>query len=593
MKRNYPNHWVITELENVGKLTAGNPAPQEKQYFTNGITPFVRVADLGQLGNSVYIHNTKDKINKKLDNRLKLYPKGSVLFTKSGMSLLLNQRAILGSDMYVVSHIGIVVPTQEISGEWIYYWLKTIDFKKYAHATTLPSLKISLLRKMDFPLPPLNEQNCIVEKIEELLSDLDKANEELKKTQEQLKIYRQAVLKAAFEGKLTEEWRGKNSISPAKLLFKRVFNKRKEIYKKQQFKKCKKLKPPEKFYKKENITEIKLDAIPDTWKQIKFIDLIKYEENAIKRGPFGSAIKKVYFVPKGYKVYEQKNAINDDVILGNYFIDEAKYKELERFSVKGGDYIISCSGTIGRISKLPKDASIGVINQALLKIVLDEDLFIDKLFLYLFRAEFFQRKILKKTRGSAMKNIASVEDIKNINVLLPSKKEQEQMLQEIESRLSVCDKLEETVNKSLEKIKYLRQSILKKAFEGKLVPQWPDLPAPQPGKYWVYVIKCNNDSNYIGFTSNLRHRWEQHLSGEGAEWTKKHKPQYIMYWEEFDNKADAIIREDKLKTGYGRKWIKREEKQGRLWRAGESAEKLLERIKQEKQKFELNKKKRK
>ena len=119
------------------------------------------------------------------------------------------------------------------------------------------------------------------------------------------------------------------------------------------------------------------------------------------------------------------------------------------------------------------------------------------------------------------------------------------------------------------------------------------MPAPQPGKYWVYVIKCNNDSNYIGFTSNLRHRWEQHLSGEGAEWTKKHKPQYIMYWEEFDSKADTIIREGKLKTGYGRKWIKREEKQGRLWRAGEPAEKLLDRIKQEKEKFESNNKKRK
>jgi len=346
--------------------------------------------------------------------------------------------------------------------------------KKKARGGAMSNISLNDLEKMDILLPSIQEQNRIIEKIEELFSDLDKATEELKKTQEQLKIYRQAVLKDAFEGKLTEEWRRNNNTSSADLLFRKVFNKRKEIYRKQQFKKCKKLKPPEKFYKKENITEIKLDGIPDTWKQIKFIDLIKYEENTIKRGPFGSAIKKVYFVLKGYKVYEQKNAINDDVMLGNYFIDEAKYKELERFSVKGGDYIISCSGTIGRISKLPKDASIGVINQALLKIVLDEDLFIDRLFLYLFRAEFFQRKILKETRGSAMKNISSVEDIKNINVLLPSKKEQEQMLQEIESRLSVCDKLEETVQQSLEKIKYLRQSILKKAFEGNLVPQNPE-----------------------------------------------------------------------------------------------------------------------
>jgi len=96
------------------------------------------------------------------------------------------------------------------------------------------------------------------------------------------------------------------------------------------------------------------------------------------------------------------------------------------------------------------------------------------LFLYLFRAEFFQREVLKETRGSAMKNIASVEDIKNIDVLLPPYEEQKQILQEIESRLSVCDKLEESIQQSLEKIDYLRQSILKQAFEGKLVSQNPE-----------------------------------------------------------------------------------------------------------------------
>jgi len=353
-----------------------------------------------------------------------------------------------------------------------------IEIDKLKSGTTRKRISRKNFAKIDLPIAPMHEQSHIAEKIEELFSDLDKATEDLIKTQEQLKIYRQAVLKAAFEGKLTEEWRKKHSISSAELLLKKIFNKRKEIYKKQQIEKQKNLKSPEKFYKKENITEIKLDSIPDTWKQIKLIDLIKYEENAIKRGPFGSAIKKAYFAPKGYKVYEQKNAINDDATLGDYYINETKYKELEGFSVKGGDFIISCSGTIGRISKLPKGASGGVINQALLKIVLEEDLFIDKLFLYLFRAEFFQRKVLKETRGSAMKNIASVEDIKNINVLLPPKEEQEQIVNEIESRLSVCDKLEETIQLSLKKIEYLHQSILKKAFEGKLVPQDPnDLPA--------------------------------------------------------------------------------------------------------------------
>jgi len=238
----------------------------------------------------------------------------------------------------------------------------SISIKKKARGGAMNNISLNDLKKMDILLPSIREQNRIVEKIEELFSDLDKATDDLKKTQEQLKIYRQAVLKAAFEGKLTEEWRGKNNIESAEILYEKVINRRKEIFDKHQLQKYKKLKSPDRFYKKTNFKEKEYDNIPNSWKKIKFIDLIKYEENSIKRGPFGSAIKKAFFVPEGNKVYEQKNAINNDATIGKYYINESKYKELERFSVKGGDYIISCSGTIGKISKLPLDALKGVIN---------------------------------------------------------------------------------------------------------------------------------------------------------------------------------------------------------------------------------------
>ena len=460
-----PNNWVTTDLESIAEILDYKRVPinskerqkRKENKKLNELYPYY-----GATGQVDYINDY-------------LFDGEYVLLGEDGapfLDPLKNKAYIVSGKFWVNNHAHIL--KGYISNKYLCFYLNQYNFIGHVTGTTRLKLNQSSMKNITSKVAPLNEQNRIVEKIEELFSDLDKATEDLKKSQEQLKIYRQSVLKAAFEGKLTEEWRGKNNISSAELLYKKIFNGRKEIYKKQQLKKYKKLKSPEKFYKKENFKEAKYDDIPYSWKKVKFIDLIKYEENSIKRGPFGSAIKKAFFVPKGYKVYEQKNAINDDATLGNYYINETKYKELERFSVKGGDYIISCSGTIGKISKLPKDALKGVINQALLKIVLEEDLIIDKLFLYLFRAEFFQRKVLKETRGSAMKNIASVEDIKNINVLLPSNEEQEQILQEIETRLSVCDKLEETVQKSLEKIKYLRQSILKKAFEGKLVLQNPE-----------------------------------------------------------------------------------------------------------------------
>ena len=97
-----PKGWASTALENVCELVAGNPAPQGEQYFENGAFHFARVQDMGRLGENVYLRRTKDRINERAISKLRLFPKGCVLFTKSGASTLNNQRAILGQDSYVV-----------------------------------------------------------------------------------------------------------------------------------------------------------------------------------------------------------------------------------------------------------------------------------------------------------------------------------------------------------------------------------------------------------------------------------------------------------------------------------------------------------
>jgi type I restriction enzyme S subunit len=156
-------------LGEISLLTAGNPAPQGEKYFTNGVYPFVRVQDMGNLGNDIYISDTKDHINERAVEKLRLFTQGSVLFTKSGMSTLLNQRAILPGDMYVVSHIGVSIPLGKIPSKYIYYWLKTVDFKDLTHATTLPSLPLPKVKGIFFPLPPLPEQQRIVSKMRSFL----------------------------------------------------------------------------------------------------------------------------------------------------------------------------------------------------------------------------------------------------------------------------------------------------------------------------------------------------------------------------------------------------------------------------------------
>jgi len=157
--------------------------------------------------------------------------------------------------------------------------------------------------------------------------------------------------------------------------------------------------------------------IPKGWKITTFTDIVKNEKYAIKRGPWGSSIKKDFFVPDGYKVYQQHNVIYDDFEFGDYFLDEKKFDELKEFEIKSDDILISCSGTIGKVARVPPNVKKGVMNQALLKISPDDLKINSDFFLYLLKSSILQNKIMAK--GTAMKNIVSVSNLKKISFNVP------------------------------------------------------------------------------------------------------------------------------------------------------------------------------
>jgi len=201
----------------------------------------------------------------------------------------------------------------------------------------------------------------------------------------------------------------------------------------------------------------------------EFENIVSKEKYSMKRGPFGGSLKKEIFVPEGYKVYEQKNAIRNNFEIGKYYITKEKFNEMEMFSLKPGDFIISCSGTIGKIAQIPENAKEGIINQALLKITLDNSKILNDYFRYLFISEYTQRYLTKISQGVAIKNVPSMKIMKQIKFPVPTLEEQEKIVQLIEEKFSVIDKVEEAVNKGLEKTEQLRKSILKIAFEGRLL----------------------------------------------------------------------------------------------------------------------------
>jgi hypothetical protein len=193
--------------------------------------------------------------------------------------------------------------------------------------------------------------------------------------------------------------------------------------------------------------------------------LVKDEKYSIKRGPFGGALKKEIFVESGYLVYEQYHALNDDFDFGRYFIDQKKFEELRAFVVNPLDIIISCSGVnLGRLAILPPNARKGIINQALLKISLDQKKMNNDFFVFLFRHENFKKKFFGFNRGSGVPNFPPMSKFKTFKFIKP-----EIELQNKFSKIVAKSKrIKAILEKSLEEIENLHASISQKAFKGEL-----------------------------------------------------------------------------------------------------------------------------
>ena len=218
----------------------------------------------------------------------------------------------------------------------------------------------------------------------------------------------------------------------------------------------------------------------------------------------------------------------------------------------------------------------------------------------------FQRKLESFATGTTFAAVSKTH-VELLLVPIPPLAEQHRIVAKVDELMALCDRLEQQQNDSNathqslletllatltnatdyneftkawqrfanhfdtlftteQSIDQLKQTILQLAVMGKLVPPAcrqagkipTSLPISKKGVWWVYVIECEDGSFYKGFTENLPRRWQQHLAGTASDWTKKHPPKQVFYWEECYSKAAAIKRERYLKSGSGREWFKRE-----------------------------------
>ena len=242
---------------------------------------------------------------------------------------------------------------------------------------------------------------------------------------------------------------------------------------------------------KRSVPKLRFPGFTEDWEQRKFLDLLD-AQNGIRRGPFGSSLKKDSFVKKSdYVVYEQQNAIYDNYET-RYFISKEKYNELIRFNIQPGDFIMSGAGTIGRISMVPDGIKKGVFNQALIRFKVNKDSINPLYFLKFMQSDMMQKQLTQANPGSAMTNLVPMDELKKWDVIIPSLEEQNR----ISTFINQMDAFITLHQRKLEHLKLKKKALLQKLFP-KNGERYPELRFP-------------------GFTD----AWEQRKLGDIATFSK-------------------------------------------------------------------------
>ncbi|MEX1196236.1 MAG: restriction endonuclease subunit S [Pseudohongiellaceae bacterium] len=313
-------------------------------------------------------------------------------------------------------HIFRVDPKPFVDKVFLFYFLNSIAAELYAQAHGSGMVHITKKKFDAIPmlLPPINEQRRTVAKIEELFSELDKGVESLKTARAQLKTYRQSLLSAAFEGRFSRE---SNHV---------------------------------------------------VWPIAKFGNVLDY----LTSGSRGWA---KYYADQGDLFIRAQNLKNDKLDLSDRaYVSLPDKSEGKRTRVERGDLLVTITGAnVTKAGLVEKELGNAYVSQHVALCRLNECLLPAFAYWYLM-SELGGRKQLNRMAYGAGKPGLNLDNIKSMDIPIPGIESQRETVIAIEQKLAICTKLDSTLDVTIRKIEALRQSILKRAFEGKLVPQNPD-----------------------------------------------------------------------------------------------------------------------
>jgi type I restriction enzyme S subunit len=483
-----PSGWAYPRIEEVCSIVAGYGFPNELQGKQEGDFPFYKVGDISEAWqrNERFLSLAKHYLTvaDAIAIRARPLPPRAVVFAKIGAAISLNRRALLSRPSLVDNNcMGLIGFHEALDSIYLFYFMNTVRLGDSSRASIVPSLRKGDVGTIRLPLPPLPEQRRIVAKIEELFSDLDAGVAYLTRVRSNLKRYRAAVLKAAVEGRLTENWRAKHSdTEPAPVLLDRILTERRRKWEEDQLAKFaqSRKQPPkdwrEKYrepYSDGNATRADL---PPTWCWVSMDQLLGFLRNGLPQKPTGP--------PSGHRIL-RINAVRPMKV----DLDEVRYfedlpAEAESYWIEEGDLLFTRYN--GSVELLGVSGLVRGCDQPTLhpdklirvKTVLNGPLpFFAEIASNVGKS---RKHMERRARTTAGQTGISGTDIREMPVPLPPLDEQKQIIIEVERHLSLVDKIEAQVEANLKRASRLRQGILKRAFEGRLVPQDPnDEPAEQ------------------------------------------------------------------------------------------------------------------
>ncbi len=502
MSAKTPPGWTLTTLGEIAQWgSGGTPSRQNPSYYCGEI-PWIKT---GELGPKV-IRTAEEHISRTAveNSSAKVFAKGSVGIAMYGATI--GKTSIWGLEAATNQACAVATCPQDLLfNEFLYYFLisQQRGFINSGKGGAQPNISQSIIKDWPIALPPKSEQHRIVAKIEELFSELDKGVESLTTAREQLKAYRQAVLKHAFEGKLTVDWRASNpEREDGASIRQRLLQIRRGRWETEELERLKQQGSPpssdkwkERYPEPAALGERDMPPLTGGWVWASLDELVSGSFRSMQSGPFGSSLLHSEFQSSGVLVLGIDNVRDGSFSMGNENrISVAKFKALDKYQARPGDLLITVMASLGRTCIVPRNLETAIITKHVYRISMEESLCCPEFYNLLLQTQSVSRlRMLENAQGQTRAGLNSAI-LKAIPVPVCPLAEQVEIVSRMSTQLSHIDATIAEIDEQIERSTFLRQSILRKAFSGQLVPQDPN---DEPASVLLERIKAEKERSAV------------------------------------------------------------------------------------------------